>query len=448
MFQINNFFTIIKNKKIYLDKNFYSLNAQRKLVKKKFGFIIILASLLIPSLITGPFIPDLILSCLVMWFIYYVLSNKEYKYFKIYPIFFFFLFCIVILFSSLISENILLSFESSLFYFRIGVFAILIVFLIDKNKNIFRYFYFFFILSFSILVLDGFIQFFNGTNLLGFEYKPPRVASLFGDETVLDSYLCRLFPLFFALFVIKKQKSIYEIIYVSTLFILTDVLIFLGGGRASFFYFNLSTIFIIVFITKFKILRISTYVISILIIIFLSLNNYKLIDRMVKNTVQQMGLESKSQKIYIFTKEHDSHYRTAYKIFLDNPIIGIGPKLFRIKCSENKYSVGSYPCTTHPHNFYIQLLSETGILGFLFLFLLLLYVLREIWLQLKSKIYLNQKPHLTDYQVCLLAGILISVWPLSPNGNFFNNWLMIVYSLPFGFFLHTIFGQKRKKICF
>ena len=31
-------------------------------------------------------------------------------------------------------------------------------------------------------------------------------------------------------------------------------------------------------------------------------------------------------------------------------------------------------CTTHPHNFYLQLLSETGIFGFLFIILLFIYL--------------------------------------------------------------------------
>ena len=53
-----------------------------------------------------------------------------------------------------------------------------------------------------------------------------------------------------------------------------------------------------------------------------------------------------------------------------------------------------------------------------------------------------QKRFLTDYQVCLLAGILISVWPFSPNGNFFHNWLMIVYSLPVGLYLQSIYSKK------
>ena len=47
--------------------------------------------------------------------------------------------------------------------------------------------------------------------------------------------------------------------------------------------------------------------------------------------------------------------------------------------------------------------------------------------------------------MCLLAGILITVWPFSPNGNFFHNWLIIVYSLPVGFFLASVYARKKVK---
>jgi O-antigen ligase len=106
-----------------------------------------------------------------------------------------------------------------------------------------------------------------------------------------------------------------------------------------------------------------------------------------------------------------------------------------------------YACDIHPHNFYVQLLAETGIIGFSFLFSAFAYVLYCVYRQFKS-IVLRQKRYLTDYQVCLLAGILITVWPLTTNGNFFNNWLMIVYSLPVGFYLHSIYGKNRKSISF
>jgi O-antigen ligase len=149
----------------------------------------------------------------------------------------------------------------------------------------------------------------------------------------------------------------------------------------------------------------------------------------------------------IFTAAHDSLIRTAYNMFLDKPIFGHGPKMFRVICKDEKYAVGITPCMTHPHNFYVQLLAETGIIGFSFLFSAFAYVLYCAYRQFKS-IVLRQKRYLTDYQVCLLAGILITVWPLTTNGNFFHNWLMIVYSLPVGFYLHSIYGKNRKNISF
>ena len=118
--------------------------------------------------------------------------------------------------------------------------------------------------------------------------------------------------------------------------------------------------------------------------------------------------------------------------------------MFRIICADEKYKTGINPCMTHPHNFYVQLLAETGIIGFLFLFSALAYVIYTALRQFISIIF-RQKRHITDYQVCLLAGILTTVWPLTTNGNFFNNWMMIVYSLPIGFYLQSIYSKKKLK---
>ena len=73
---------------------------------------------------------------------------------------------------------------------------------------------------------------------------------------------------------------------------------------------------------------------------------------------------------YFYSWSRDTSYRTAFNMFLDKPIIGHGPRMFRIKCSDPKYSIKvndvKSSCMTHPHNFYIQLLAETGIVGFSF----------------------------------------------------------------------------------
>ena len=404
---------------------------------------LIIASI-IPFLIWGPFFPDLIVSISTLFFLHYIIKNKDFYYFFNTSLISYFIFCIYcVLISIFVAENVILSLESSLFYFRIGMFSCFVWYLIDKDKSIFVYFYYALILCFSILVIDGYFQYFNGENILGYKLMGNQISSLFGDEHIMGSYLSRLFPLLFALFLVK-QKQKFEIFFIGLLFILVDVLIYMSGERSAFFFLNLSTVFIIILIKEYQKFRLVTFIIAIICIIVLSLNSSQMTDRMFIGPAKDMGFIKSSEKPTIFTSTHDSLIRTAYNMFKDQPLFGHGPKMFRVMCKDKKYAVGVNPCLTHPHNFYIQLLAETGIIGFLFLFSALVYVLYAALRQFKSIIFKHKRP-LTDYQVCLLAGILITVWPIAPNGNFFNNWLMIVYSLPIGFYLQSIYSKKRIK---
>ncbi|MDA7457735.1 O-antigen ligase family protein [Candidatus Pelagibacter ubique] len=402
---------------------------------------LIIASI-IPFLIWGPFFPDLIVSVSALFFLFYVFKNKEFYYFFNKPLIIFFIFCIYCISNSIfVAEDMMLSFESSLFYFRIGVFSCFIWYLVEKDKSILIYFYYMLIICFSALVLDGFYQYFTGANIFGINIVyPGRISSFFGDQLIMGSYLSRLFPLLFSLFLIKKKQK-YEIYFIGALFILVDVLIFISGERSSFFFLNLSTVFIIILIKEYQKFRLVTFIIAIICVLILTLNSSNLNERMFKGPAEDMGLVKSLKETVIFSKAHDSLIRTAYNMFKDQPLFGHGPKMFRIVCADEKYATGVTPCMTHPHNFYIQLLAETGIIGFLFLFSALVYVIFTALRQFKS-IVLRQKRPLTDYQVCLLAGILITIWPLTTNGNFFNNWLMIVYSLPVGFYLQSIYSKK------
>ena len=179
-----------------------------------FQTISLVCALVVPLLVTGPFLSDLLISVMSLWFLYFSIHQKLYhKFFNLYFLFFL-AFCLVCIISSFFSEKILFSLKSSLFYFRIGVFALLISYLIDQNKNVLNYFYYAFLITFLALILDGYTQYFTGTNIFNIPINESnRVSSFFGDELILGSYLTRLFPLFAALFVIRANKKWWEYFY-------------------------------------------------------------------------------------------------------------------------------------------------------------------------------------------------------------------------------------------
>ena len=209
----------------------------------------------------------------------------------------------------------------------------------------------------------------------------------------------------------------------------------MSGERAAFFYINLSAIFVIIFSQKLLKLRLITLSSSIILLIIISIFNPTAKERVIDLTLKQMlGTEERTKEetgVYIFTRTHTHHYISAYRMYLDNKILGVGVKNFRKFCKDEKYRVSNISCASHPHNTYIQILSETGIIGFLFLLIILIYfckyIVKHSVLRIKGKYYF------TDFEVCILSGIAIYLWPIVPTGNVFNNWLTIIMilNLPF-----------------
>ena len=123
--------------------------------------------------------------------------------------------------------------------------------------------------------------------------------SFFGDELIMGSYLSRLFPLLFALFLVR-QKQKFEIYFIGFLFIFVDVLIYLSGERTAFFFLNLSTIFIIILIKDYQKFRLATFIIAIICISIISLNSSNLTDRMFKSPAENLGLiESTKNRLFL-----------------------------------------------------------------------------------------------------------------------------------------------------
>tara|TARA_B100001057_G_scaffold52997_1_gene47142 strand:+ start:6586 stop:7842 length:1257 start_codon:yes stop_codon:yes gene_type:complete len=395
-------------------------------------------------LITGPLFSDLAFSIVVIFTTIYMLKKKQYQYFQNKFVLCFSIFYFYLLINSFFINPTFDSIKNSVLYFRFGLFSICFWFLLDQDKFLLKKIFIVMFFCFLLLIIDGFIQFYFKTNIFGFELSETgRVSSVFNTELILGSYLSRLFPIFFGISILLYNEKKNVLILISIIFILVEVLIFMSGGRAAIFYMNLSAIYIILCIKNFKKFRIITLIISMILIIIISVFNPSYKERVVDLTVKQMGInsEDKNEKKYIFSEEHTNHYLSAKKMFDTNILFGVGVRNFKNLCNKDDYKVSETSCSTHPHNTYVQLLAETGILGFLIIFSFFIYLLKITFVYL---FYSPKKVNiLYDFQVCIVSAMMISLWPLIPNGNFFNNWLSIVYYLPIGIFLWTIKNNKK-----
>jgi O-antigen ligase len=437
----------------------YKFRKKSDLFNKKLFIYIYLPSLLLISLpfllITGSLLSDLAVSLSAIIFVINSLKNNLIKYYKNVYFYFFIVFYLILILSSLLSNYPHKSLLTSLFYLRFGIFALSTWYLISINPKIIHYIFYSLSLAFSILLIDGYFQFFNGTNLFGLPIHGTRVSSLFGSELILGSYLSRLLPILLAslIFILKNKKNNYLLFFSIIVFILTDVLIFLSGERASFFFVNLSALILIIFLNSYKKFRIISFITSILLILIISNFYPKFKERIFDKTLDQISLNKKefnfsfettADSSYLFTIEHDFLFKSAFAMFLDNKILGVGPKLFRVECHNPKYFKAIFSCNTHPHNTYIQLLSETGIAGFSMIFFGFIFLIYYCFKHLYLKFF-YKKNTLSDFQISLISAVFITLWPIVPTGNFFNNWINIVYYLPLGMLLWSfnkkIFGR-------
>ena len=94
---------------------------------------------------------------------------------------------------------------------------------------------------------------------------------------------------------------------------------------------------------------------------------------MFDTVITQLNLLNPTERVIIFSKTYEGHYKIALNMFKEKPILGHGVKIFRVYCAKPENFVSDVACTTHPHNTYMQLLSETGILGTMPVLLLFIY---------------------------------------------------------------------------
>ena len=394
-------------------------------------------------ILTGPFLPDLFISIIALIFLSITFFDKNWKYlFNSFSIYFLSLSLILILIS-LLSDFVFLSLESSFFYFRFYFFSLAIWFLIDENPNLSKRFTIVLFSIFLIAIFNGYYQYFNGYNLFGIvSSSHNRLTLLFHEKLYLGGYISRLFPLLVGLLILHYSHTTHRkisILITFILLILIDILIFISGERTALGLLVITTTAFIVMLSNFRVIRIFAVFTSFIVILIISFNFPDIKERNINHTLRQLGVTTDQ-----YSPRHAPMYKSAWTIYKDNKYIGTGPKTYREFCKKDEYNFGKYTCSTHPHNTYLQIMAETGTLGLLFFIVAMVYVGKKLTSHLIN-ITFKKNVMLNDYQVCLLICFTLTLWPIQPSMNIFNNWINIIYYLPLGFYLHSLYSSKQIK---
>lgn len=402
-------------------------------------------------LITGPFIAEIVIFVCSMYFILDTLKKKKINFYHNNFNLGFFTFFILINVSSMFSNDFETSFLKSLFYIRFYLFFYFIntFFTSEDYKN----FNFSIILAVVFVIIDIFIQFTFGKDIFG--YAPGmgglRYQGPFGDEWISGGYL-KIFCIIAVVFLFLNLKNNNKV-KLSNIFILFSLLaIFLSGEKMAFILFTL-------FIVLFYLTYIKNFLTTLCLFLaaFSIIGTYifikdvefdskstkldKLVYRYNQQFVSILGFDSNSKKAILDTV-HGIHLITAYEIFKQNKFLGSGIKTYRIVCNDIDpkiiidYGVShgravNNRCTSHPHNFFMEILSETGFLGLLgYLFFLFIILKNFNW---KFK----QNP---NYNIPYFFSFIIYVFPFATSGSFFNNYNSIIFWIILSF----MFFQNKK----
>ena len=426
---------------------------ENKLPKFFFGYGLAFFPLL---LLIGPLIAEVFLTLSIIFFLFFSLKEKRSLFYENRFLIFFLLFYLSTLYSTLSNFYSFDLAVNGIFYFRIPLFAFSIWFILERFNFFNKKIIILYVILLFLIIFDSLLQYYYGKNLLGNEILVGRISSFFGEELILGGFMLRTLPIFLIYLIMNdslndKKSGIFYAILIS----FVCLVIYLSGERSSF------ALLILFLVTIFFSIKYFKKFITIIILVFLILstalqykNTTDPASRMFKKTYNQiLGIGTKNisqdkknffDKMYIFSPEHHVHYVLSLKIFKDHILFGTGTKGFRYLCRNKIYILeNNEGCSTHPHNTYIQILVSNGVLGFSFLILALIYIIKEIFDSRKKILSSNKFDKNEISKLIAISAIFINIWPLIPSGNFFNNWLSMFYFYPVGFYLY--FKHKNEK---
>ena len=392
------------------------------------------------------------------------LNKKKIKLSEKYPILIFFIFCVILIISSFYNQA---NIEKSFLFLRVLVFYYIGLLILKEKEFNFEIVFNIFSITVVVISLDLIFQYLTGFNIIGLEAKY-GATSFFYNEHIAGSFLLSFgFFSIYKIFIKFEKKTAKNEIIKSLLVSIISIGIFVSTQRMPMVIWILFLTFygMVFYKSKLKSILFSYIILSFFIISFSSpiertrytsfyTNAKSILDRstMVYKTnkdekkLNQIKLHLEEQN-HLKTKDlnfvkgsgHANLFGNAMFIWEKNKFLGIGYKNFYNKCAEYKL----LRCSTHPHNYYLDILVTVGLLGLMVLIIYLFFItLRS--LQYLKICYKNKKIKNCNQLFILLINFLIIFFPFKSSGSFFTTG-NITYTMIILILLNSYINKKFLK---
>lgn len=288
-------------------------------------------------------------------------------------------------------------------------------------------------LSFAAIItfwaIDGWLQASTGIDVLGIETSSSsRVSGIFGENARLGLMIIPFFSV--ALFSLKKQYGASLAIVIGILLVSA---ILLSGDRAA--WVSLVVTFLLftilfgkrLFSLSFK--QIAILLVILPVIVVTVLNTPRFQQRIASVTV---GFDGSYDSVNEASSSRLPLWGTAYRMFIDNPVNGVGVRSFRYAypeyaSSDDPFVDFSLPKEkqkgqTHAHQVVLEFASDTGLFG-LIGYAIVLWIIYIKWLPLAAR---------SEAMIPLgyLVSLAVIFFPINTHQSFFSShWGQIVWMI-------------------
>jgi O-antigen ligase len=350
-------------------------------------------------------------------------------------------------------QNIVLL--KSFLYLRFIFLYFAIKFLIYRDLINFKIIFVFFGLCGLFVSIDVIIQFAFGKDLFGFESSGRRLSGPFGEELISGSFIQRFFvfiPFTLLAFYKIKKNIIFQISF-SIISIISILGLILSGNRIPLLLF-ICMLPLLAFYEK----TLRKNILATFLVLIISL--ITLMNNSSETKSHYIAFMEKGTQIINYTKyriltgevvENNIYIKEIEQGILtwkENKYFGGGVKSFRWHCNSVDRSKmlkfvskkGRVNCNNHPHNYYIQIAAELGVVGLVTIIIIFMTILVK---SIRKLHFSNIGTDTRNLLIPFFLMFILEFFPFKTTGSFFSttnaNYIFII--LPF-----VVGLIERKKI--